>query len=88
VEKIGQYVVARPGKYRLGMYLRALDYIFFVSYAHYFSLSGAGCNRETGRQCLWFDDQRMITGCREWIVYAFVNSLGIMADKRGLTVDR
>jgi hypothetical protein len=76
------------GKYGFGVYLCALDHAIFVSYSHYFSFLGLGSDLEAGRQRFRFDNQRMITGCGEGILYTFIDSFAIVIDERCLAVDR
>jgi hypothetical protein len=88
VEEVSQQVMSYFSEYGFGVYLDAFDYVVFVPYSHYLSFFGSGGDLKTGWQRLRFDNQGMITCCREGILYAFIDSFAIVIDERCLAVNR
>jgi hypothetical protein len=86
-EEIGQQVMAYFSKYGFRMYLGSLDYVIFMSYPHYLPFLGSGSDLEAGRQTFRFNNQGVVTGCREGILYALVDSFAIVIDERRLPMD-
>jgi len=86
VEEVSQQVVPCFGEYGFGVYLGSFNYVVFVPQPHYLPFLGSSSDLEAGGQRFRFDNQLMIAGCRERVLYAMIDSFAIMVDERSLTM--